>query len=262
MTMPTLFVSHGSPMTAIQETPAHQFMKRLAGLLPRPKAIVVVSAHFTTHQPAVVADPHPSMIYDFGGFPEALSRIVYPAPGDPDLARRVADLVTEAGLPVRIVPERGYDHGSWVPLSLIYPDATIPVVQLSIQPDRDTTHHYALGAALAALRHDDILVLATGAMTHNLMEVMRGGLRDIARPPEHWAVAFTDWIEAKAKAGAVDDLLRTMELAPDGVRAHPDDDHFLPFFVALGAAGPNAKGTRIHASIEYGSLAMDTYRFD
>jgi 4,5-DOPA dioxygenase extradiol len=262
MTMPTLFVSHGSPMTAIQETPAHQFMKRLAADLPRPKAIVVVSAHFTTHQPAVVADPHPSMIYDFGGFPAALRQIVYPAPGDPDLARRVADLVTEAGLPVRIVPERGYDHGSWVPLTLIYPDATIPVVQLSIQPDRDPTHHYALGKALATLRADDILVMATGAMTHNLMEVMRGGLRDIDRAPEHWAVAFTDWIEAKATAGAVDDLLKTMELAPDGVRAHPDDDHFLPFFVALGAAGPNARGTRIHASIEYGSLAMDTYRFD
>lgn len=262
MPLPTLFISHGSPMLALQDSPAHRFLRTLGESLGRAKAIVAVSAHFTTHQPAVVADPQPNMIYDFGGFDPALHEMVYPAPGAPELAHLIADLVAEQGMPVRLVPERGYDHGTWVPLSLIFPKADIPVAQLSIQPARDPAHHLALGRAIASLRNENILVIGTGAMTHNLMELFAGGLPRIDAPPEHWVAAFTDWIAERAAAGETGDLLRTLELAPSGGRAHPSDDHFLPFFVALGAAGEGARGTRIHASIEYGALAMDAYRFD
>jgi 4,5-DOPA dioxygenase extradiol len=262
MKQPTLFVSHGSPMLALTPSPAQAFLKGLAAQLPRPRAVVAVSAHFTTREPAVVSDPHPPMIYDFGGFPMDLYRIVYPAPGDPALAEEVAALVAAAGMPISIVPSRGFDHGTWVPLSLIWPDADIPIVQLAIQPYRDAAHHLALGRAIASLRDNDVLVVGTGAMTHNLRELMTGGMKAVDAPVEEWAQAFTDWIAEKATAGDVDALVDYAAEAPQAARAHPTDDHFLPFFVALGAAGEGAKGERIHASIEHGALSMDAYRFD
>jgi 4,5-DOPA dioxygenase extradiol len=261
MRQPTLFVSHGSPMLALTPSPAQEFLKGLAVQLQRPKAIVVASAHFTTREPAVVSDPQPPMIYDFGGFPMDLYRIVYPAPGDPELATKVASLVAAAGMPISVVPSRGFDHGSWVPLSLIWPKADIPIVQLAIQPYRDAAHHLALGRAIASLGDEDVLVIGTGAMTHNLSELMTGGMKPVDAPVEGWAVAFTDWIADRAAAGAVDDLVSYADMAPQAARAHPTDDHFLPFFVALGAAGEGAKGERIHASIEHGALSMDAYRF-
>ena len=260
MTSP-LFVSHGSPMLALTDTPAQRFLRGLGETIDQPRAVVVASPHFPAREPIVVADAHPGMIYDFGGFPDELYRIVYPAPGDPALAHEVASLIGKAGLPVHVADKRGYDHGSWVPLSLIWPKADVPVVQLSIEPYQNAAYHLALGRALAPLRDDDVLVLGTGAMTHNLRELMAGGMKPIDAPTEAWALGFTDWIAERAAAGAIDDLVAYEEKAPDAARAHPADDHFLPFFVALGAAGEGARGERIHASMEYGALAMDAYRF-
>jgi 4,5-DOPA dioxygenase extradiol len=261
MTQPTLFVSHGSPMLALTRSPAQQFLQRLGAELPRPEGVVVVSAHFASREPAVVTDPHPETVYDFGGFPAELYQITYPAPGDPELAADVARLVGKAGLPVAEIAERGFDHGTWVPLSLIWPAADVPIVQLSMQPHQNAAHHLTLGRAIASLRERDVLVVGTGTMTHNLRELMTGGMKPIDAAPEEWAIAFADWIADRTAAGAVEDLVHYRERAPSAVRAHPSDDHFLPFFVALGAAGEGAKGKRIHASIEYGALAMDAYRF-
>lgn len=261
MTLPTLFVSHGSPMLALTPTPARAFLQGLAESLPRPRAIVIASPHFPARSPVVVADPHPTMIYDFGGFPPELSEIRYPAPGDPGLASEVAGKLAEAGFETGLLGERGYDHGSWVPLSLIWPEADIPVVQLSIQPYEDAAYHLRLGRALADLPGEDVLVMGTGAMTHNLRELMRGGLRNPDAPAEAWASGFADWIADRAGAGDVTSLVDYIAHAPDAQRAHPEDDHFLPFFVALGAAGEGAIGTRIHHSIEYGALVMDAYSF-
>ena len=248
-------------MLALTPSPAQQFLRTLGSELPKPKSAVVISAHFTTREPAVVSDPQPEMIYDFGGFPAELYEVTYPAPGGPERAEEVARLVTAAGMPGTAIAQRGFDHGTWVPLSLIWPDADVPIVQLSMQPHKDAAHHLALGRAIASLRERDILVIGTGAMTHNLRELMGGGMKPIDAPPEDWAVAFADWIADRAAAGAVEDLVRYRDRAPSAARAHPSDDHFLPFFVALGAAGEGAKGERIHASIEYGALAMDAYRF-
>lgn len=261
MRQPTLFVSHGSPMLALSATPAQAFLKAFGPTLPRPRAIVVASPHFSAREPVVVADPHPRMIYDFGGFPDELYRITYPAPGEPDLAGEVAALIGKAGLPVHLIGERGFDHGTWVPLSLMFPAADIPIVQLSIQPEEDAAYHLRLGRALESLRDEDVLVIGTGAMTHNLRELMTGGLKPADSPPEDWALSFTDWIAEKAGAGDLAALVSYAEEAPSALRAHPADDHFLPFFVALGAAGEGARGERIHASIEHGALSMDAYRF-
>lgn len=143
--MPSLFVSHGAPNLILHDSPARAFLAGYAAALPKPEAIVCVSAHFETDAPAVVDDPAPGMIYDFGGFEPELRTIVYPAPGDPALAGRVAGLVSAAGLPVAHVPRRGYDHGTWVPLKLLYPDADVPVVQVSVQPAADAAHHFRIG---------------------------------------------------------------------------------------------------------------------
>jgi 4,5-DOPA dioxygenase extradiol len=130
-----------------------------------------------------------------------------------------------------------------------------------MQPQRNAAHHLALGRAIASLRERGVLIVGTGAMTHNLRELMTGGMKPVDAPREEWAVAFADWIAERSGEGAVDDLVNYRDRAPSAVRAHPSDDHFLPFFVALGAAGEGARGERIHASIEYGALAMDAYRF-
>ena len=261
MSQSPIFVSHGSPLLAVSDTRARAFLTSLGSTLSRPRAIVVASPHFPAREPVIVADPHPQMIYDFGGFPAELYRITYPAPGDPVLAGEVADLVAAAGLPAHLIGERGFDHGSWVPLSLIFPKADIPVVQLSIQPEKDATYHLQLGRALESLRERDVLVIGTGAMTHNLRELMSGGLKPVDAPAEDWVRSFTDWIAEKAEAGDTEALLDYAKQAPSAGRAHPADDHFLPFFVALGAAGEGARGERIHASVEYGALSMDAYRF-
>ncbi|MCX5514563.1 dioxygenase [Kaistia algarum] len=264
MSLPTYFLSHGSPMLALMDTPAHRFLAELGKTIERPRAVVVVSAHFETAEPVVVADEHPAMIYDFRGFPRALYEITYPAPGDAGIAAEVAEDLRAAGLPVAVEGKRGFDHGTWVPLSLIWPNADVPLVQLSIQPHHDAAWHYALGRALAKLREEDILVIGTGAATHNLSLFFKNpnGRPEVDDPVVGWAREFADWIAEQAQAGDVASLVDYRARAPHAVMAHPEDDHFLPFFVALGAAGEGAEGQRIHNSYEYGALSMDMYRFD
>ncbi|MCW2309466.1 DODA-type extradiol aromatic ring-opening family dioxygenase [Rhodobium gokarnense] len=256
-----LFISHGAPDLVLRDTPARDHLKALAESLPRPRAIVSVSAHFETRRPAVVVDDAPGMIYDFGGFDARLYEMVYPAPGDPALASDIAGRLAAAGLPVDQVRDRGYDHGTWVPLKLLFPDADVPVVQLSVQPYEDPAHHLAMGRALAPLADEDVLVVGTGALTHNLREAFRHGRDDLGGPAHDWVKGFADWFADRLAAGAVDDLLDYREKAPFALQNHPTDEHLLPIFVALGAAGPDVIGRRIHSSAQYGALAMDCFAF-
>jgi 4,5-DOPA dioxygenase extradiol len=260
MPFPTLFLSHGSPMVAIEESPARAFLKAYGQTLGKPRAIVIASAHFETSRPAVNGDAKPGMIYDFRGFPDPLYRIVYPAPGDPVAAVKVAGLLTAAGFAPAVVKDRGYDHGTWIPLSLLYPSADVPVVQLSVQPQLGAAHHFALGRALASLRTEDILVIGSGTASHNLHEFFRGRYAADAPTPE-WVTAFDAWVRDKAQAGAIDDLVHYRERAPYARENHPSEEHFLPFHVALGAAGEGAKGELVHASHDHGVLTMDAYTF-
>ena len=261
MIQPTIFVSHGSPLLALSETPAHIFLEQLGRDLRTPRAILIASPHFPAQAPTLVADPQPAMIYDFVGFPAELNSIRYPAPGDPALAAEAADLIAKAGFPIQIAQNRGFDHGAWVPLSLMFPAAVVPIVQLSIQSRANAEYHLRLGRALESLHWRDVLVIGTGAMTHNLQEIMSGGLKPADAPAENWALAFSNWIADRAESGAIADLVDYSSLAAGASRAHPADDHLLSFFVALGAAGERAVGERIHTSIEYASLSMDAYRF-
>jgi len=258
MPLPTLFISHGSPRLIIDDSAARDFLAQYAKSLPKPRAIVIASAHFGTSRPAVVGDERPGMIYDFGGLPE-LRRLVYRAPGDPVAAVKIAGLLEAAGFASAIVKDRGYDHGTWVPLMLLYPDADVPVVQLSVQPHLGPAHHVAVGRALASLKNEDFLVIGSGSATHNLEEFYSGGYAPDS-PAVDWVKQFSEWVHDKVAAGAIDELVQYRRIAPHAVDNHPTEEHLLPLFIALGAGG-DAKGRRVHASFRNGVLAMDTYAF-
>ncbi|MDE1893662.1 MAG: dioxygenase [Xanthomonadaceae bacterium] len=263
-TLPSLYISHGSPMTALQPGLTGQRLAELAAVLPRPRAIVMASAHWLSRRPQVGAATQPQTLHDFGGFPAPLYRMRYPAPGDPALAGRVAELLAQAGLGASIDPERGLDHGAWVPLHLLYPAADIPVVPVSIQPEPAESnpgpaHQYALGQALAPLRKEGVLVIGSGSITHNLHDLGAGYSAQRQAP---YVQPFIAWIERKLAAGDIAALLDYRRQAPFAERAHPTDEHLLPLFVALGAASAGAQARRIDAGIDMGLLAMDIYRFD
>lgn len=262
--LPTLYISHGSPMTALQPGPTGARLAELAAALPRPRAVVLASAHWLSHRPQVGAAARPATIHDFRGFPDALYQLEYPAPGDPALATEVAGRLQRAGLDPVMTPERGLDHGAWVPLRLLYPAADIPVVPVSIQPgsvgvNQGPVHQYALGQALAPLRKEGVLVIGSGSITHNLHD-LGAGYSDERQAP--YVKPFIDWIERQLTNGDTEALLDYRHRAPFAERAHPTDEHLLPLFVAWGAAGPQARAQRIDAGIDLGLLAMDIYRFD
>jgi 4,5-DOPA dioxygenase extradiol len=243
----------------LHNSEAKQFLQGWAAHLPRPDAIIVASAHFDTPEPSVTADARPGTIYDFRGFEPELYTITYPAPGAPGLAAEASILLSDAGLRPRQVAGHGFDHGTWVPLSLMYPDAEIPVVQLSIQSRLGPEHHAHVGEALAPLAEQGVMIVGSGALTHNLHELFRGPL-DAGAPAPAWVSGFGEWMRDRIEAGRDDDLIHYRDRAPDAARNHPTEDHILPLFVAVGAAS-GAPGRRVHTSHEYGVLMMDAYQF-
>ncbi len=246
-------------MLAIHDSPAHRFLLQLGKTLPRPNAVVIVSAHWESMGgPAVSLASQPETIHDFGGFPAELFAIQYPAKGAPDIAAQAAALLEQAGFAVKRSANRGLDHGAWVPLRLMYPDADIPVTQVSLLRDATPAEHDKMGKALAALRDDNVLIIGSGSLTHNLYE-FRAHAIDAPAPP--WVSDFDGWMMAALRDNRRESLLDYRRQAPFAVRNHPTEEHLLPLFVAMGAAGDAARAERIHASYEYGVLAMDAYAF-
>ncbi len=256
---PALFVSHGSPTLPLERGPAVDFLRQLGGKLDKPEAILSVSAHWDTGRPAVSAAEQPETIYDFYGFPPELYRLRYPAPGAPQLAGRVAGLLASKGLKTDIDPGRGLDHGAWTSLYLMYPEADIPVTQLSIQSHLGPGHHVKLGEALRPLRDEGVLIMASGGATHNLRElsIQRGS--KVAQP---WTAEFNEWLADALLGRRTQDLVSYRTKAPHAVRNHPTDEHLIPVFVALGAGDAGGRTQRLHSSIESGVISMDAYRFD
>ena len=258
---PSLFITHGAPTLPIETGEARRWLEGLGRTMPRPNAVLCVSAHWETVRPAVSAAASPETIHDFTGFPDELYRMQYPAPGIPALAQRVQRLLRRAGLPCDIVADRGLDHGAWAPMKLIWPDADVPVIQLSVQTALGPGHHVALGRVLAPLRSRGVLVLASGSATHNLSDL---GKFEYDDPPAAYVTAFNDWLIEAATEGRLDDLLHYRERAPEAARNHPTEEHLLPLFVALGAAmgeGPPPKAQLMHTSTTYGFLAMTSFAF-
>jgi 4,5-DOPA dioxygenase extradiol len=241
------------------DSPAKHFLETLGGMFPRPRAIIVVSAHWETSTPAVSAPKRNSTIHDFYGFPPALFALEYNAPGDPELAARIAARLKETGLMAVLAPDRGLDHGAWVPLLLAYPEADIPVIQISVQTPRGPRHHLALGAALQALRAPDILVIGSGSFTHDLSRFRARPELDAPEAPD--VTEFSNWMDEKILGGDFAALVDYRARAPYAALEHPTEEHLLPLFVALGAAGASPRAARLHSSTEFGILRMDTYAF-
>lgn len=254
---PVLFLSHGSPMTAIEAGDLGRTWQALAARLAPPRAILMASAHWLTGVPLIGGPAHPETIHDFHGFPAPLYQLRYPAPVAPELALRIKELLATGGLAAGIDPRRGLDHGAWVPLLSLFPDADVPVLQISLQPDRCARHHLSLGRALAPLRDEGVLIVGSGHMTHNLEDffIHRG-----ARAKE--TGAFRDWAHQRLLAREIEPLLEWQHEGPHARLAHPTPDHFLPLFVALGAAGENYRIEALGGGTIGNALAADNYLFE
>lgn len=247
-------------MLAIEDSPAHRFLPELGKSLPRPKAILVASAHWeSSGAPAVSLATRPETIHDFGGFPAELFAIRYSAPGAPDVAERAVKLLEQAGYTVNRSATRGLDHGAWVPLRLMYPDADIPVAQISLLRGTTSAGHEKIGKALSDLRREGVLVIGSGSLTHNLYEFRGQGIN--AEVPA-WVSDFGNWMKMMLHDNQREALLDYRRRAPFAARNHPTEEHLSPLFVAMGAAGDSAQAKRLHASYEYGVLAMDVYAFE
>ena len=257
---PAIFVSHGSPMLALDGGSTAAAWRKLAAGIPAMRAVLIVSAHWETAAPAVSAAPQPETIHDFGGFPRPLYEIQYPARGASWLAERVRELLADVDLPASIDPTRGLDHGAWVPLREMFPDADVPVAQLSLQPHLGTLHHYRLGRALAPLRDEGVLIVGSGSLTHNLRDMIPGVTEESSRV-HPYVPAFQQWMHERILRHDIEALADYRRSAPHATRAHPDDEHLLPLYVVLGAAGAHSVPRREHAGITEGALAMDVYTF-
>ncbi|XP_060170195.1 extradiol ring-cleavage dioxygenase-like [Lycium barbarum] len=257
----TFFISHGSPTLSIDESlPARHFLKGFKERFlnhQKPNSILVISAHWETSEPTVnsIRGRHDT-IHDFYGFPKPMYQLKYPAPGAPELAKRVKDLLMASGFPtVHEDKKRGLDHGAWVPLMLMYPEADIPVCQLSVQPNRDGTHHYNLGKALASLKDEGVLIMGSGSATHNLRALSSS--KNVAS----WALEFDTWLKDSLLSGRHQDVNNYDMKAPHAKVAHPWPEHIYPLHVALGASGEGVKGELIHHSWDLGSLSYASYKF-
>lgn len=255
---PSLFVSHGSPMMAVEDSKTSAFLRRLGKQLTRPDAIVVFSAHFDLPDDIVItAGENPETIHDFYGFPEQLYTIHYTAPGSPRLAEDIAGRFMQAGLSPVLDKRRGWDHGVWIPLRLMFPEAIIPVVQISINSRLGAQRNFEYGQLLASLRDSNILIIGSGGISHNLREMFN------PQPtPDRVAMveAFTGWIDQKLGSADVPALLNYMDEAPFVRFNHPTQEHFLPLIAALGSS-KNGSAKKIHQDTEYDILAMDAYLF-
>ncbi|WP_223532607.1 DODA-type extradiol aromatic ring-opening family dioxygenase [Pseudomonas sp. BF-R-30] len=252
---PSLYISHGSPMLALEPGASGPALARLAAEIPKPKAIVIVSAHWESNELLVSGNPQPETWHDFGGFPKALFEVQYPAPGDPRLAAEVAELLKTAGFAARIDSNRPFDHGVWVPLSLMYPLADIPIVQVSLPTRGGPALQTRVGHALASLREHGVLLIGSGSITHNLRELdWHAGPESV----EPWALGFRDWMIDKLAANDEAALHDYRVQAPNAVRNHPSDEHLLPLYFARAAGGQFSVA---HQGFTMGALGMDIYRF-
>ena len=267
---PTTFIFHGGgpcffmdwdPIDAWDELRA-----ALEGVIPSlptpPRAIVVITAHWETPEVAITAQTSPDLVYDYGGFPPHTYQLTYPAPGSPALAERIGGLLGHAGIAHRYETQRGWDHGVFIPLKVMRPEADIPVLPLAFPPNWSPARLLALGQALAPLTQQGVLVYGSGSITHNLRMLFGGGPMPALLAPEiPQSAAFRTWFAERSAGADWAALADYRQQTPHAVLMHPTDEHLLPFYVAAGAAGAQPVGVRLHDSITYGCLGMDAYAF-
>lgn len=254
-TLPGLFISHGSPMLALEPEQVGPALHRLSINLPQPRAIVVMSAHWESDTLEVSTATRPETWHDFRGFPKELYQIRYPAAGEPELAERIIHLLQEAHIDAHANALRPRDHGVWMPLLHLYPEADIPVIQISLPMKMSAQQIYQIGQILAPLREEQILLIGSGSITHNLAEL---SWSEEQAPTPAWASAFRNWIVNHL---ANDDFPAVLawQNAPYVRRNHPTLEHLAPLFFAMGTG---YRFSVVHSSFSLGALGMDLYRFD
>ncbi|MCJ8014089.1 dioxygenase [Paenibacillus sp. KQZ6P-2] len=257
MTLPSLFVAHGSPMLALEDNGYTRFLENLGRELPKPEAIAVFSAHWDSPDQSVSVDESHGTMHDFYGFPEAMYELRYPAPGSASLTQRIGQLFDAGNLPYQTVQGRGLDHGVWVILQKMYPDANIPVVELSVDSRRSPAEQYAIGAMLKELRQQNVLVIGSGGLVHNLR--MLGQSDDT----DDWAVEFDEWVAGQLESWKINELFDYDKKAPYARQAVPSYgvEHFIPLFYAMGAADDDRKAERLFQDYQYGNLSLNCWMF-
>ena len=250
---PAFFISHGAPTFALQPGQLGPVLTAAGRRMGAAKAVLIVSPHWMTRGVRVASTPAPDTIHDFGGFPKPLYQLHYRAPGAPDWAGRALQLLESAGFAVEPDAGRGLDHGAWVPLRYLLPEANTPVFQVSMPRDFDTAGAWRMGRALAPLRQQGVAIVGSGSLTHNLYEVSHGGKES------PYAREFASWTTRAVLGGDADALLHYRTQAPSAERAHPTEEHFLPLIVAAGAAADGEQAQLLPGGMTYGVLAMDSY---
>ncbi len=253
---PSLFVSHGAPTYALDPGIAGPQLTRFGATLARPRAVLVVSPHWMTHDLTVCMQATTRAMYDFGGFPAPLYSLRYAPPGHPALAQRAVQCLQAAGMVVQTVATRDLDHGVWVPLRFLYPEADVPVFQVSLPQTLTPVGAFKLGAALAPLAQEDVLIVGSGSLTHNLYEFQMQ-----ATGAASYVIEFVQWIRAALQAGDVSQLVHALERAPHAQRAHPSTEHFLPLLIAAGAHRTGQPIGVLEGGVAYGMLSMESYAF-
>jgi 4,5-DOPA dioxygenase extradiol len=251
---PVVFISHGAPTFALEPGVLGPALTALGATLDQARAVLVVSPHWQTPGVEVQGAAAPATIHDFGGFDPKLYTLSYPAHGHPELAARVATLLSAAGIPTRIDPVRGFDHGAWVPLRHLRPQADLPLIQVSMPQHLDAAGAVALGRALAPLRAEGVVIVGSGSLTHNLWEI-----QPPQSPPAAYAREFAQWVSARVLDGDLESLAGYRSRAPHAERAHPTEEHYLPLVVAAAAAGPGEPAVLVAGGILYGVLSMDSF---
>lgn len=257
--MPALFVSHGTPMLALAEDRFTEALRAFCRQIEKPRAIVVVSAHGTSSDDQLVevtAGKRSTLIYDFVGFPSALYQMEYPCPGDPELAMRIAGLLGEAGFQAQLTAQNRLDHGVWIPLRVAFPEADIPVVQVTVPASAGPRHVLKLGKALSSLRGEGILLVGSGGAVHNLQK-LKWYLKDGAGA--EWAQQFEAWVKEQLKTKNVEALVEFEENGPQARLAHPTAEHFYPLLFTIGSAWLGDEAVSIFEGIQYDSLSMLTF---
>ncbi len=255
--LPSIFVSHGAPTFALEPGRAGELLAALGRSLGKPRGVLVLSPHWMTEQLTLGLSSRPKTIHDFGGFPTELYRLQYAAPGAPDIAREAAQLLGAAGESAAFDPDRGLDHGVWVPLRYMFPRADVPIVPLSMPVTLDARRAWKLGRGLAPLADTGILIVGSGSLTHNLYEFRLQGSPGDAQ----YAKEFVSWARDALRRGDRSALVDYLSVAPHARRAHPTPDHYLPLPFAAGAAGNDAHPETLEGGMTYGILSMESYVF-
>ncbi|WP_274363668.1 DODA-type extradiol aromatic ring-opening family dioxygenase [Paenibacillus thermotolerans] len=255
--MPSYFFAHGAPSIVLEDNEYTQLLKEFKNQMPRPKAIVLFSAHWEEPVQTVGAAEAYETIYDFGGFQDELYEMTYPAKGERTLSEQIQSLFRKQGVPSVLNEKRGLDHGAWAVLKLLYPDSDIPVVALSVNRHLTNEQQYQIGRALSELREQDVLIIGSGGTVHNLRR-----LKWHSDEIDEWAQQFDSWLQSKLEAWDTEALFHYRELAPYVQEAVPTSEHFIPLLLAMGSGDANRKAKLLHRSYQYGNLSLSCWQFN